>query len=103
VPHVEHHVTLPGSRYRPHLAHVGNHAQRFLDRLGQEVLDLRGRRADQLGAHGERRIGQVRQQVDLEIGEGNQPEQDHRDGRHRDGHATADGELDDVHSTASST
>src|SRR5690606_27711041 len=46
------------------------------------------------------RIGQVRQQVDLEVAQRDQPEQDERQRHHRDRDATADRSLDQVHGWA---
>ena len=66
---LEDHVGLAGARDRVDLAHVLDHAERFLDRLRDQVLDLDRRRALVLGAHGQGRIGQIRQQVDLEPGQ----------------------------------
>ena len=53
-----------------------DHAQRFLGGLGDEVLDLERRRTFVLGAHCQRRMGQVGQQIDLEARQGNQPKED---------------------------
>ena len=51
----------------------------------------------QLGADGERRVGQVGQQVDLEPRQRNEPEQGDRHRRHGDGDSPANREVDEAH------
>ena len=91
------HVGLAGARHRAHRAHVAHDAGRFLDGARDQVLDLGGRRARQLGADGERRVGEVRQQVHLEPRQGNHAEQGDRHRRHGDGDAPANREVHEAH------
>ena len=63
---LEHDIRLAGTRYRMRLAHVLDHTDRFLDRLTDQVFDLQRRRPFVVGAHGQRRVGKIRQQIDLE-------------------------------------
>jgi hypothetical protein len=91
---LQHDVALAGARNRTQPAQVLDHADRFLHRLRDQRLDLRRCRSGVLGAHGERWIAQVRQQVDLEVAQRDQPEQDERQRDHGDGDASPRGELD---------
>ncbi len=97
---LENHVGLPGARHRVDLAQVLDHADRFLDRLRDQVFDLERRRTFVFGADRQRRVTQVGQQVDLESGQRDQAEQDESQRDHADGDASARGSFDDVHPSA---
>jgi len=94
---LQNHVALPGTRHRMQLAQVLDHAHRFLDRLGHQVFDLAGRSANVLGAHGQRGIAQVRQQIDLELTQRQQAEQHQGHGKHRHRDPAAGGKGDQAH------
>ncbi len=94
---LEHDIGLPRARDRMHPAHVLDHADRFLDRLADEVLDLGRRRTFVIGTHRERGIGQVGQQVDLEARQTNHAEQHQSHGQHADRDAAPGGEFGQVH------
>ena len=100
---LEDHVGLTGARDGMDPAHVLDHAERFLDRLADQVLDLDRRGTFVFGAHGQGRIGEIRQQVDLEARKRNQAKQDQGQRGHADGDAPARGEIDDIHCTPPST
>ena len=94
---LEHDIGLAGARDRMHLAHVLDDADGLFDRLADQVLDLERRGAFVFGAHGQRRIRKIRQQVDLEPGQADQAEQHHRQRQHADGDAPARGQLGQAH------
>ena len=81
---LERHVRLAGARDRAHLAHVADDADRFLDRPRDQRLEFERRRAGQLGADRERRIGEVGQQVQLEARQRHEAEQRDGDRAHDD-------------------
>ena len=60
------HVGLTSARNRMDLAQVLDHADCFFDGLGNEVFHFQRRGTFVFRAHGQRRIAQVWQQVDLE-------------------------------------
>ena len=91
------HVRLAGARHRAHRAHVAHHAGRFFDGARDQVFDFGGRRARQLGADGQRRVRQVRQQVHLEPRQRNDAQQGDRHRRHGDGDAPANREVHEAH------
>ncbi len=94
---LEHDVGLAGARDRMHLAHVLDDADGLLDRLADQVLDFERCGAFVLGAHGQRRIGQVRQQVDLEAEQSDQAEQHQGQRQHADRDTPARGQLGQIH------
>src|SRR6202000_827731 len=49
------------------------------------------------GAHGQRRIGQIRQEIDLQTRQRDETEQNEGERDHADGNAPARSGLDDVH------
>ncbi len=94
---LEHDIGLAGARYRMHLAHVLDDADGLFDRLADQVFDFQRRGTFVFGAHRQRRVRQIRQQVDLESGESDQAEQHHRQRQHADGDAPARGQLRQTH------
>ena len=100
---LEDHIGLAGLRHRVDLAHVLDHAKRFLDRLRNQRLDFQRCGTFEGGAHGQRRIAQVRQQVDLEAEQPDHAEQHQGQRDHADGHAPAGGQFDQAHALLSST
>ena len=77
--------------------HAVDDADRVLHRSGEEGLDLGGGGALELGADGERGVGDVGKEVDGEVAEGDQAEDDRGEGEHRDRDRPARGEVDDLH------
>src|SRR5690606_4073755 len=63
-------------------------------RFREQVLDLDGRRAGQLGADRDRGVGNVGQQVHVQPRQGHDPEQRDGDRAHGHGHAPLRGDLD---------
>ncbi len=63
---LERYVGLSRSGYGAYQAYVANDAHRFLNRLGQQVFDFSWCSSGQLGANRDRRVGDVRQQVELQ-------------------------------------
>ena len=92
----EDHVGLPGPRHGLHGADVGDHADRFLHGPRQQRFDFLGCGAAVFRANGQGRIGQVGQQVDLEVLQRDQAEQDQGDRGHGNGHASARGHFHDL-------
>ena len=93
---LQHHITLAGARNRAQLAQVLDHADGLFHRLADQGLDFRRRRTGVFGAHGQGRVAQVGQQVDLEVAQRDQAEQHQRHRHHRHGDAAAGGEADDA-------
>jgi hypothetical protein len=94
---LQRHVGLTGTRHGPHLAHVADDADGFLDRTGDERLEFERRRAGEFGADGQRGVGEVGQEVQVEPRQRHQPEKRDRHGAHDDGHAPPDREVDQLH------
>ncbi len=78
---------------RAHLAHARDHADRLLDRAGDELLDGLRRGVGVLGLDGEGRVGEVGKQVDGQVLHCEQTEGGHREGGHEHGDRTVDGEA----------
>jgi hypothetical protein len=71
-----------------------HHADGFLHRLADQGFDFSRRGAGVLGAHRQRGIAEVRQQVDLEAEQRDHAEQHEGERHHRHGDAATGGELD---------
>jgi len=97
---LEDYVGLARARDRMDLAQILDDADRFFDRLRNEVLHLERCRTFIFGADGQCRIAQVGQQVDLESGKRDQAEQYECQRDHADGDASARGGFYDVHPAA---
>src|SRR5438445_4437170 len=96
----KHDVGLARARDRMDLAQVFDHADCLFHRLRNEVFDFERRRAFIFGAYGQRRIGQVRQQVHLKAEQRDHAEQYEGNRDHADGYASARSEFNDIHALA---
>ena len=75
-------------------------AQQLLQRLGNVVLDLLGRRPLPEDLHLDDRIGDVRQKIHLKLSQGVQAEHKHRDHQQRPCNGTANGQSGKIHGVA---
>ncbi len=91
------HVRLTGTRYGTHLADIANDPDRLFDRSCDQVLDLQGCSPDELRAHGERRIGEIGQEIHFQARQRYKAEQRDRHHAHDDGDAPASGEVYELH------
>ena len=98
---LQHQIRAFGGGNRVHAAHAVDDANALFEAPGDLLFHLAGRRALEVGAHGEGRIGEFRQQIQAQPVQGQAAEKGHGQGRHGDGDAPGHRSGDDAHGTTS--
>ena len=80
-----------------HAAQAVDHPEAFFQPARDLFLDLGGGRAFEVGADGERRVGEFGKEVQPQTFEGQAAEQGHGESRHGDGDWPGDRGRDDTH------
>ena len=76
---------------------TGHDTGGLFDRTSDELLDVARRRVRKIGTDGERRIGDVGQEIDGQSAASDETEECHTERDHEDGHGSVDRALDELH------